>query len=139
MAEGRLSENPLLTGGGPGSSKRSDGVRKAAALFDTTSLWAIGMLRRYAVRAGVLLFVCVWLVRKSGQLMLRLRVPRSRRRSVSQSVQWTVTEVGSSPGSLAYTVTVARAAGHTPCQSFKSCEHADHHLTTTAAPSKYRQ
>ena len=59
MAEGRLSENPLLTGGGPGGSKRSDGVRKAAALFDTTSLWAIGMLRRYVVRACLCSCVCV--------------------------------------------------------------------------------
>ena len=77
MAEGRLSENPLLTGGGPGGSKRSDGVRKAAALFDTTSLWAIGMLRRYAVRACVLVFVCVCVCGSSAKqrkLMLRLRV-----------------------------------------------------------------
>ena len=48
--EGRLVENPLLNAAGAG--KKGAGVRKAAALFDTTSLWAVGMLRRYAVSDG---------------------------------------------------------------------------------------
>ena len=47
-SEGRLVENPLLNAAAA-SGKTSAGVKKAAALFDTTSLWAIGMLRRYAV------------------------------------------------------------------------------------------
>ena len=46
-SEGRLVENPLLSAAGSG--RKGAGVRKAAALFDTTSLWAVGMLRRYAV------------------------------------------------------------------------------------------
>lgn len=47
VSEGRLVENPLLNAAGSG--KRAASVRKAAALFDSTSLWAVGMLRRYAV------------------------------------------------------------------------------------------
>ena len=47
VSEGRLVENPLLSAASSG--KKGAGVRKAAALFDTTSLWAVGMLRRYAV------------------------------------------------------------------------------------------
>ena len=60
-SEGRLVENPLLNAAASG--RRSAGVKKAAALFDTTSLWAIGMLRRYAVSIIGYLSACSdWLL-----------------------------------------------------------------------------
>ena len=56
-SEGRLEQNPLLKGAGQKSKK----VQAAAALFDSSSLWLVGMLRRYAALRLMMVFYLIWL------------------------------------------------------------------------------